>query len=239
MIATAKMGWSSFFLLCVFLIFAMGHGVFAWANRDRRPDLSIIDPPPSALERKALAFGDDEFLYRAYVLELQNAGDTGGRATPMRDYNYDYVLGWLRSLQALDARAQHHALLAARYFPTVNEPVAVRKLVEFVAADVEMNPERKWSWLMQAVLMADHRLNDKEYALKLAKQLAGYDYPDMPSWIFMFPGVLLKQLGRNDEARAVMETVRRDKAGLLTPQDLHWMEDFERNLPVTTPSEIK
>ena len=222
-------------LLIAVVLCAGAHGVFAWVNRDRKPDLSIIDPPPSAHEREAMAFGDDQFLYRAQVLELQNAGDTGGRATPLGEYNYDYVVGWLENLNKLDPCAIHHDLLATRLYAWGREPATLRKLVDFIVSDVATCPRRKWYWQTQAIAMANHRLNDRPYGLELARNLAAYDLPDMPFWIFLYPSVLLADMGQSEEALREMEKVRNTRAAMMTAEDQNYVARFEERLRKNIP----
>jgi hypothetical protein len=217
-------------LLC---IVAVLHAVFMWSNRGRRPELAVIDPPPTAAAAQALSFGDSQFLYRYWALDLQNDGDTGGRATPMRDYDYDNVLGWLKSLQALDPRAQHHVFLATRYFSQTPHSADIRRLVDFIVDDVARAPARKWYWLTQAEEMAEYKLKDLPYALAIAETAAGYDFPEMPSWIWLFPAVLLQKEGRPADASAVIDRVRREKHNRLEPETLHWMKDFQDHLPAS------
>ena len=204
-------------------------------SRDRQPDLSIVDPPPSAEQREAMAFGDHEFLYRAWVIDLQNAGDTGGRATPLDQYNYDSVVGWLQTLGALDPCAQHHDLVATRLYAWGREPSVLRKLIDFIAADVAACPQRKWYWLTQAIAMANHRLNDRTYGLFLARQLAGYEFADMPAWIFMYPAVLLAEMGQSVDALREMENVRATRGALLTREDQNYIDSFETRMRSKAP----
>lgn len=214
-------------LAVVFYVLAIVHGVFAWSVRDRRPDFTVLLPPPAPAVREAATFGDRQFLYRVWALDLQNAGDTGGRATPMRDYNYDYVVGWLEALRHLDGRAHFHTFLAVRYFSNTPRQDDVRKVVRFVVDDVQQNADIKWYWLTQATQIVRRRLSDEEYGLQIAQLLASYDYPNMPSWTWLFPAILLENLGQRNEALAVIADVRRRKAGRLEPETLLWMSEFE------------
>ncbi|MBY0511317.1 MAG: hypothetical protein K2P94_14335 [Rhodospirillaceae bacterium] len=226
--------WVSPLALTLYLA-AIAHGIFSWNNRDRRPDLGIIDPPPSASTRALLSFGDKQFLYRLSVLNLQNDGDTGGRVTPLRDYNYDNVLAWLQAAQEMDPSAQHHLFLAARYFSQTSNTHDVRRLVAFIVDDVAKAPDYKWYWLTQAVSMAEIRLNDLPYALQIAQRLAAYNPPDAPHWVLMFPAVLLEKMGRVAEAEAVIENVRAQKQSVLTDDERLWIDDFIRRLHSPSP----
>ncbi len=211
-------------------LFAGAQGYVTWTNRDLRPDLDIIGPAPSAAVRQVMAFGDEQLLYRIWSINLQNDGDTGGRATPMRDYNYDYVLAWLNTLGELDAYGQHHLMLAARYFSYTPNAADVRRLIDFIDADVARAPELKWYWLSQAVSMAEVKLNDLPLALTLARKLAAYNPPEAPHWILMFPAVLLEKMGRLAEAESEMEGVRKQWWNILTEDERRYLDYFIQRL---------
>lgn len=219
-----------FAIVGVLIASALAHGFFAWVNRERRPTLVVLEAPPHATVRAVLSFGDPQFLYRVWSMHLQNAGDTGGRATRMVDYDYDHVLGWLQALQALDRDAQQHTFLAAHYFsqtPRVND---ARRVAEFVVGDVTLSPARKWYWLTFVIATAQKTLNDLPYALDVARQLAGYDFPNMDAYNFMFPAIFLERLGRYDEARAEIARVLETRRHRLGPPHFAWIEYFTQGL---------
>lgn len=215
-----------FLLLCA----AVAHAVFAWHHRGLRPDLTILDPPPTAEHRTVLAFGDPQFLYRYWSSYLQNAGDTGGRATRMRDYDYDDVIAWLRTLQALDVRAQQHTFLAAHYFSQTPDKDDLRKVLSFIADDVTKDPARKWYWLTYAMSAAAKSLGDVAYALELSRQLASYDFSDMTGWIYLFPAIYLERMARFDEARAEIKDLLESRRSKFSSEQLRWIEDFTHGL---------
>lgn len=214
--------------VCALLLAA--HAGLASSNRFVQGDPPVMAAPPNVAARKALAFGDDQFLYRRFALSLQNAGDGGGRVTPISDYNYDHVLGWLEGLAELDPKAQHHFILATRYFSFTRAKSDLRRITQYVVERASRDPERHWFWLTQCIEMADHRLGDTEYALQIALIAATYDFPDLPHWVWMFPAVLLEKLDRFPEASAILEGVKRAKIGRLTREELNWMEDVSRRL---------
>ena len=58
-----------------------------------RPAIEDMPPPPTETALKAIAFGDKEFLFRHLGRWLQGVGDGGGRLHPLRDFDYDDVVG--------------------------------------------------------------------------------------------------------------------------------------------------
>lgn len=210
---------------------ALAHASFAWHHRDLRPDLTILTQPPSPRVIEATAFGDSQFLYRVWALNLQNAGDTGGRATPMRNYNYDYVIGWLETLRVLDARAEFHAFIAAHYFSQTPTKSDVRKVVDFIVRDAEETPQTKWPWFLEAAVIAQSKLSDLPLALSIAEKPTFYDFAEIPNWVLMFPALLLEQLNRPAEARAQIEAVVARRGGAFSEEDKLWVANFYRRLP--------
>lgn len=215
-------------VLCLGLL--AGHAVLASVNRGIHGDPPVMSAPPGELSRKAFAFGDDQFLYRRFAISLQNAGDGGGQVTPIGKYNYDHVLGWLRTLAALDPKAQHHFILATRYFSFTQNGTDLRRVIGFIVERASLDPPRHWYWLTQCIELADHRLKDPAYALQIAEVVATYDFPDVPHWVWMFPALLLEKLGRHDEAYARLQTVRAAKAARLTREEMNWLEDISHRL---------
>jgi len=211
-------------------VVATAHGVLAWTFKDQRPDFAVLPPPPSGVEREALSFGDRQFLYRMWSLNIQNAGDTGGRATPMRDYNYEHVIGWLKALHALDPRGQHHMFLATWYFSQTPNEVDVRRIVDFVVEASAQKPEQSWYWMARAVTLAEMRVADADYALGIARRLAAYEFPDMPAWILMYPAILLEMSGRIADADLAAREVFERRQGTFSPEDLAWAREFLQRL---------
>lgn len=214
--------------LCVALLGM--HAGLAEFNRDIHSDPPVMSPPPGDLARKALAFGDDQFLYRRMAIDLQNAGDGGGRVTPISQYNYSYVLGWLRGLAALDPNAAHHFILASRYFSFTPNKADLARLIDFIVDKAAADPERHWFWLTQCIELADHRLGDTERALEIARLVATYDFQGVPSWVWMFPALLLEKLGRFEEAYDTIEKVRAEKLSRLTPEEINWINEISQRL---------
>lgn len=177
-----------------------------------------------------MSFGDSQLLYRIWSSHLQNAGDTGGRSTRMTEYNYDYVIGWLQALQALDRDSHQHTFLAAHYFSQTPRVADVRRIAEFIAADVALSPARKWYWLTFVMTIAQKSLNDLPLALEVSRQLASYDYPNMDGYNFMFPAIFLERMGRYDEARAEIAKVLQTRKHRLAREHLGWIEVFTQGL---------
>lgn len=206
------------------------NALLAQLNRHSRAEMLALSPPPSERVAEALSFGDRQFLYRAFALNLQTTGDGGGRVTPIRNYNFGYIRGWLDTLARLDPTSHHHFFLAVRYFSFTPDRDDLRKMVDFVVAEATKDPATKWYWLTQAMTKAEHDVGDLEFALSISRTLAGYSYPDIPNWIRLFPALLLEKLGRNMEALEVIARARADSLRPLTREEMNWTDEVASRL---------
>jgi hypothetical protein len=199
---------------------------FAVAARHVTPNRDLLPPVPTPRLRDAESFGDPQFLFRIDSLEIQNAGDTGGRIVPVKNYDFGIVVGWLRTLQSLDSRSAIPIELASGYFGQSQNTDYVRPIVEFMRENVGLRPQARWKYLFQAVYLAQRRLRDNDLALATAYQLASYDFPDMMPLAGMMPAFILEDLGRFREARAIIEKAQQRFAGRLSPDDDKFIHNY-------------
>jgi hypothetical protein len=214
------------------LVLLCGHAALGWNLRHDRAALPILPAQLSDTSIRALSLGDQQFLYRALVLQIQNAGDTGGRFTKMSDYNTREVVSWLGVLQRMDPRSSHYTALAVRYFSQIQQPENLRLLVDFVDKDVDVAPERKWSWQTQAVAMARDKVKDLEYALLLSRKMARFEsfVPEGYMWMLQMEPVLLERLGRKAEAKVVMDKIVSQSGARMNDIERTWTKEFYERL---------
>ncbi len=167
-----------------------------------KPNLGIVPPVPSAAMVKLSELGDAQWLFRTYALQLQHAGDSFARVTPLKDYDYQALYDWWKILDGLDPQSHYNASLVAYYYSSSQNvmehlPFVVRYLEEHS----DLNPEKKWWWYAQAAYHANHRLKDKNWALRIAEKL--YNLPrdvKMPLWARQMKIFFLEQEGEYVEA---------------------------------------
>jgi hypothetical protein len=209
----------SYFLAVVLIVLAFAQGSFAWVNRDVRPNWEVLEPPPAGETLQIASFGDAQFLYRILAMQLQNAGDEGGRITPIRAFDINMVVAWLDVLDTLDARADHHVGLALRYFSLHQDKASLEPLVRYAMRHVDKNPALKLNWLSQALLIAELRLKDDSLALEVADQMGRYELPQIKTAAFLIAPLMREKQG--DHAGALLGL----KRALRIAQDRQ--EDFE------------
>lgn len=199
---------------------------FGYLNRNVQPAWTILPPAPTSRSLDSESFGDRQFLYRQLVLDLQNFGDTGGRSTRMADYDMKTVVGWLKALDLLDRDADHHLKLATQYFAFTPNKADLALLVDYVRGQVTQTPARHWRWLLEAVYIAQMKLDNLPLAAGLADQLTGYDFPDMPPVARQIAAALHERLGDYAGAERIIRAVLESTRGAVDPSETRAMEIY-------------
>lgn len=194
-------------------------------TRDVRPTWDVLGPPPSEDALRLAALGEPQALYRWLALSLQNAGDTGGRMTPLKAYDYDHVVGWLERLDALDPRAQTAPALAAYYFGQTSDHADMVAIIRFLMRAVPRDPTHRWQYLAHGAYLARHRAGDLRLALEAAQKLARLPGATMPPWARQMPAFILADLGDREAAAAFMEAFLAS-ADDLPPEEVNFIHDF-------------
>lgn len=209
--------------LAAALVFLLGAQIaLAVTLRQERPYRDLLPPPPTQRMAAVAAFGDSQFFFRRAALDLQEAGDTGGRVVPIGNYDSGAVVGWLRLLQDVDPRSIIPVSLAAQYFGFSQDFSKIPPIVAFVREAVAVDPAQRWKQLYNAIYLAKVRLKDSRLALDLATQLSSYGPDLVPQIAALSPAFVLEQDGDMAGAQSIVEEVRARYAGHLTPAEDEW-----------------
>jgi hypothetical protein len=154
-----------------------------------------------------MSLGDDQFLFRALALEVQEMGDSGGRFTPLGDYNYSMLIEWFRLLDGLDARSDYAVSLAALSYGMTQKPEDARRIAIYVREHAARDPAKKWRFLAHAAYIARYRGKDLALALEIAKDLAAVDIPDIPAWTKQMPAFIMTEMGDKEAAEAYLSAL--------------------------------
>jgi hypothetical protein len=219
------------------LLVAFAAQIMVWQQwRYVRPDLAILSQPPSALGQAAVAFGDKAALYRVWAMDVQNAGDTGGRVTPLASYDYALVRSWLETLDTLDYRSNWAVAMAAHYFSQTKVKPDLRQMIAYMGAHVRQDYPHKWRWLAHAVNIARFRLNDQKLALALAYELSVAPVQKLPVWARQLPAFILRGEGDHNGATQIMKILLATEKDSLPPEEIAFMLDFIAKQESQTPS---
>ncbi len=188
-----------------------------WAGtKTIKPDLRVVPPVPGEKLVRAMALGDEQFYFRAAGFRLQNAGDTFGRVTALKDYDYSQLSAWWSILDQLDPVSDYIASMVAYYFgATQNPKEQVPYVVDYLEQHADRNPSKKWWWYHQAIYLANARLEDTDRALELAYKLASLpDDLDVPIWTRQMPAFFLEKKGDYAQACAIIINILENRDDL-------------------------
>jgi hypothetical protein len=181
------------------------------------PRLDIVPPVPSATALKALDLGDEQAYFRNLGQDLQNAGDTFGRVTPLKDYNYATLLAWFRLLDTLDATSNYVPTMAAYYYSQSQHHEDARYIVTYLEEHALRDLKTKWWWMAEAVFLAEHVVKDKPLALRVAQRMEALPPGDIPMWARELPAFIYEQMGEKEAATGVILTLLQHIDEVSTP----------------------
>lgn len=212
----------------ILLSLALFLQIFYWAaSADIRAKWQGVPPVPSRTGAVMMALGDSEFSYRMLGMTLQHLGDTGGQATPLKDYDYKKIGQWLWLLYELDPASDHAPLLAAYYFGATMEAEDSAVIVDYLGK-IGQNPVgEKWRWLAQAAYLARHRVRDLDLALDLAYKLSKMEPIDdiLPMWARHMPASILQEQGDKEAARDIIENLL-SSGKKFHPNEINFMKSY-------------
>jgi hypothetical protein len=170
------------------------------------PRLEILPPVPTKLQAEAASLGDEQAYFRALALQLQMSGDTWGRFTPLKDYDYAELEKWLYLLDELDAKSNFSPSIAAYYYSNTQRSSDVIYLVNYLEHHYDNGDKNeKWWWLAQAVQLANYRLENRPLALRLAYKLSNSGVSKLPRWAQQMPIFIMEKMGEFEQALLFMK----------------------------------
>lgn len=207
---------------CLLSLMLLAQGVFWHQTHQIRPELDVVPPPPGKAEVLALSFGDTEFHFRVLSLKMQNFGDLFGRFTSLRYYDFSRLFQWFNLLDTLDAKSDMVPNMATYYFAQTQNTPDVRYVVDYLYSHATHDVKHKWWWLLQALYLSMHKLNDMDLAAKIAAPMIN---PDVPVWAQQMVAVVHEKRGEMEDAYNIMQTIS-ENAGTLSDRDLRYMTYF-------------
>mgnify|MGYP001627743432 CR=1 FL=1 len=213
--------------------------VFFWSHfRSTQAEWLNVPPVPSERVAVAFGFGDEQFAYRNIALMIQNLGDSGGRSRSLDDYNYEELAKWLELQYELDDRSKVMPYLAAYYFGAVQTPQKLVPVIAYLENVGSVGVDEKWRWLAQAIYLARYRLEDMDWALRMAGQLSALQtkIEDMPVWAKNMHVMLMSASGEKEAALDIMLQTLESERDKMEPQEILFIADYICN-QILTPSE--
>ncbi len=197
-----------FFRSDIFVYIFLAMQIALWTQtKQYKPNLAIVPDVPSAQAIKAISLGDEQFYFRTLAFQLQNAGDSFGRFTALKLYNYEKLYHWFTLLDTLDDKSHFVPSLASYYFSQTQNVQDTKYVVKYLEETSEKNLYDKWWWMGQAVYIANHKLKDKDWALRLAYKLAATPRDDIPMWAKQMPAFIHEQRGEEEQALNIISNI--------------------------------
>lgn len=215
------------YILYLFFTLVIALQVLAWLQvRTERARWLNVPQVPGENGAAAIALGDRQFAYRTIGVMLQNLGDTGGRTTAFRDYDYDRLTGWFRLADKMDPHANFVPILAAFYFSSTDNPAQIVPLAQYLH-DVGNSIEgQRWRWLAQAIYLARYKMNDLDKAYAWAQELAALPRADMPIWTKQMPAFVRNAEGDKQAAYDIMIEIMRSGKNSLPREEMNAMQYY-------------
>ena len=208
----------------VLLLLAAQIGFWTHAHTIK-PQLGIVPEPVSKATLQAVSFGDTQFIFRLMGLTIQNAGDSFGRFTALKLYDYKKLHQWFLLLDSLDRDSDFVAPMASYYYSQTQKYEDVRYVVDYLYQHASDRVETKWWWLVQAIYLADHKVKDKNLALQVAKPLIGAR--NIPVWAQQMPAFVYEKRGEGQQAAAIMQgIIQGAESGTIPENDMRFMKYF-------------
>lgn len=213
-------------LIIIFFVFLVCNFTLWLSVRDQQAQWLNVPPPPNPENSAAAGLGDKGFAYRSVGFMLQNLGDSGGRSTPLSDYDYERLGQWFLVADALDEKSNFIPFLAAHYFGAVQNPAKLPPVIEYLSNVGERTEGEKWRWLVQAIHLARYRLNDIDRALDIARKLASLDVPDLPIWAKNMDALIMNVKGEKQAAYEIMIQTLQSEGDKLDPTETLFIVDL-------------
>lgn len=208
------------------VVLLCAQGLVWYGTHKMMPEPEIVPAVPTATQAKVAALGDTPFYFRYLALVLQNAGDSWGRFMALKSYDYSLLQKWFYLLDELDPKSHFVPSIAAYYYSNTQTPEDNIYIVNYLSDHYDKDPKGKWWWLGQAVHIANHKLKNKDLALKLAYKLSKTP-TKVPSWARQMPAFILEQKEEFEEAYLFMkelkESVDKDE---ISEYELNFMNYF-------------
>lgn len=206
--------------------------IFWFKTENIKADYKIIPTPPNQYLLNAASFGDNEFLFRAFVLRIQNSGDIFVNFTSLKDYDYSLLYQWLTLLDGLNEKSNLMPSLATYYFAQTQEKADKSYILRYLDEHASKNIDANWWWLFQAITIAQEDLHDDELALKLAHKLAQNNAKEAPLWTKQMPAFIYAKQGNDCMAFKVIQKILDEnnrKQRQISVDEMNFMRYFIKN----------
>ncbi|MDR3289981.1 MAG: hypothetical protein LBT02_01725 [Rickettsiales bacterium] len=212
------------------LFFVILQLLFAWQISDIKPTISNMEDAPSIVTIKAYSMGDEQFYFRLMGLQIQNSGDSFGRWTPLKNYDYKKLTKWFKMLDMIDNKSNYIPNMAAYYFSNTKNPNQLMYIIDYLEQFADRDPKNNWWWYYQATFIANHLYKNNDLAIKLATKLKENSGINAPLWTKQLLPIILAKHDKMDEANYIMGKILKEyeENGNIGEREIEYMKWFIR-----------
>ncbi|MDR2527278.1 MAG: hypothetical protein LBC92_05395 [Rickettsiales bacterium] len=209
----------------VYILILLFLQILFWSKTEKiKPDLSILPELQNIETIKAISFGDEQFYFRVKALEIQNSGDTFGRFTPLKYYDYEKLVNHFKILEILDNKSSYIPSMASYYFSQTQNKNDLIYIIKYLEQYADKDPKNRWWWYYQATFIANHIYNDKKLAIYLSTKLKDASPKDAPAWTKQLLPIILANNNEECESLKIMNDLLLDDK--LKPNEINFMKYF-------------
>lgn len=179
-------------------------GWHAWTP-DPHGEARPIPPAPPGDVLAMAALGERSTLAAVLTLWLKTRDDQPGARLSFHELDYHRLRDWLEAILAVDPDSRYPLMLAVRVYGQVVDPHQQRIMLDFVHEAFVERPAERWRWLAEAAIIARHRLDDLDLALRYAETLNRHTRAgDAPVWARDLQSLILEDMGEYEAAAIVL-----------------------------------
>ncbi|MFT5504153.1 MAG: hypothetical protein ACI845_002029 [Gammaproteobacteria bacterium] len=192
------------FLICLALQFTLGRS----ESGLHRFEYQELERPFSFQVYRTLSLGSTGLAGALFSLQLQLHDNQFGEHFSYKKLDYSNLIDRLNVSKSLSEYADYPMLLATRVYTNTTDIENLRLLVAWVEKTFDEDPQRHWRHLTEAVLIAKHKINDLDLALRLALKLFAQPTKiKMPHWARDMKLLILADLNQYESAIAIIEAL--------------------------------
>lgn len=204
------------------------------AQRQLRADYQALDSPLSTAIYSGIAMGSQQLFGYLLAIRLQLHDNQAGRHFSYRRIDYEILVDWLDRISDLSQGSEYPMLLATRIYSSTRDHDRLRRMLAFIERRFKDDPQKHWRRLAEACLLAKHKLDDLDLALRLAEQLALQPQSvQMPQWARDFRFLLLADLNEFEAAIAIIQALLQTDS-ISDPDEKRFLQekllDFQQKL---------
>lgn len=198
------------------------------------PTYRPLSAPHSAGIYRALAMGSEQLMASLLAIRIQLHDNQAGQHFRYSRIDYSILVEWLERISRLDPTAEYPMLLASRIYAQTRDETRLRQIIAYIEREFDTDPQLHWRRLAEASVIARHRLEDLELALRLAEKIAAQPASVIiPHWARDLQFLLLAELNELEAAIAIIQ-VMIESGSVTDPDERRFLEeklsDFQRKL---------